>query len=520
MITTFLQDCFTDFNYRGNYYFNYNTTQPLINNIIKTDKGEFAAPETAIDNTINFAYSYDEEITFKQNSQRELTFKMLKYIQLNSQWVLNPYAANLSVGSLIRLHDRYYILHDFIVTKISYNFKNANIEIVYNCQDMFSYKHIRQNSGYTISNDETKEDFIGAMTIDAWAEKIVKDCFITYTYLPLNSIIYVYRQDPNNDKSSRIITTNIPPEPYTILRDNLSTEDSSTFNASITFSISNSNALNALISLASQRGLNLQIDDENRVFYFIPEKNEEFNGFYYTPQLNISSFTPSQQGQSLTTILNVTGQTLNDVEVTMLPSIPSYFLNLFNSRAWQQAKYEPNYFSYLIKSKINQWYTTEDNKNENQLYWNIDDSLTEVVLTYSSTIPIGQYEYVTWDSSFLIYYEDDTASNPSELDIKQWDWIIEDDNSTKNFIYLNMGNSGSDPTITASTGYTYFYYNFNDSEWYYASSDTTWQWTLINTWRDLILFRILRRNRLRTLQKILQRRQRHQEKRHLLSFRY
>jgi hypothetical protein len=54
----------------------------------------------------------------------------------------------------------------FTVKKISSNFNNNNNVYTYTCQDSFSYQLSRQNKGYTIDNDSSDDDFIGAKSID------------------------------------------------------------------------------------------------------------------------------------------------------------------------------------------------------------------------------------------------------------------------------------------------------------------------------------------------------------------
>lgn len=54
----------------------------------------------------------------------------------------------------------------FTVTSITYNFKENNTIYNISCQDTFTYQTARENDGYSIINDPSSTDFIGARTID------------------------------------------------------------------------------------------------------------------------------------------------------------------------------------------------------------------------------------------------------------------------------------------------------------------------------------------------------------------
>lgn len=100
------------------------------------------------------------------------------------------------------------------------------------------------------------------------------------------------------------------------------------------FSISGSNALNANITLANDNGLVIKVNDQYQKYYFIPQKNPEFSGLYYSPQVDVKSLDISQDAASLTTLLNVTGPTFDDSEVTLIPTITSFFYDFFSRDEW------------------------------------------------------------------------------------------------------------------------------------------------------------------------------------------
>ena len=331
---SYLEDVFTSFNYNldtslnvlskwedtydlDKYMSNYNKT-------VKTNR--------------NFSYSYDENLTLGENSQNKLTFKMLKYIEHDGRYDINPFAAIISGGSQIKLTDKDNQVYIFTVTSPKYAIKRSNVEITYECVDSFSYKNTRQNSGYTISNDETSEDFIGSKTLDEWATKIRNECKIKYEYIPTNHYIWIeYVWDDTNKKKTQeqlehgetlSATAN-----YTIdrvLRKPLDPD----YNPALVFSISNSNALNANITLANDNGLVIKVNDQYKAYYFIPQKNPEFSGLYYSPQVDVKSLDISQDAASLTTLLNVTGPTFDDSEVTLIPTITDFFYDLFSRDEW------------------------------------------------------------------------------------------------------------------------------------------------------------------------------------------
>jgi hypothetical protein len=118
----------------------------------------------------------------------------------------------------------------------------------------------------------------------------------------------------------------------------------------IIFSCSGSNALNALISLGEQVGYQINVYEfflrktiNNvpsantgmlyRYFWLEPAKNPTYSGLSYSPYSNISNFSLSLRGDSLTTILNVHSHDLGEEKISLIPSVPPIFLNYFSSTA-------------------------------------------------------------------------------------------------------------------------------------------------------------------------------------------
>ena len=286
----------------------------------------------------NFSYSYDENLTLGENSQNKLTFKMLKYIEHDGRYDVNPFAAIISGGSQIKLIDKDNQVYIFTVTSPKYAIKRSNVEITYECIDSFSYKNTRQNSGYTISNDETSEDFIGSKTLDEWATKINDECKIKYKYIPTDEYIWIeYVWDEARGMKTqqrfehkKVLSASAGFQIDTVLRKPLDPD----YNPALVFSISGSNALNANITLANDNGLVIKVNDQYQFYYFIPQKNPEFSGLYYSPQVDVKSLDISQDAASLTTLLNVTGPTFDDSEVTLIPTITNFFYDLFSRNEW------------------------------------------------------------------------------------------------------------------------------------------------------------------------------------------
>jgi hypothetical protein len=99
---------------------------------------------------------------------------------------------NITIGSQLALVDKYENTILFSVKSINHTFKEQNTVYQYTCQDSFSFQLSRQNAGYTIENDPNSEDFIGSQPVDWWVNnKIVPECYISYTYLAMNQGLYV-----------------------------------------------------------------------------------------------------------------------------------------------------------------------------------------------------------------------------------------------------------------------------------------------------------------------------------------
>ena len=265
----------------------------------------------------------------------------------------------------------------FVITKITYDFKENNIIYNYTCQDAFSYQHSRQQSGYTIENDSSLDTFIGPKTIDWWViRKIVPECYIKYNYVPLQIGLYI---DKNNiiQRFTSEDRAKWNDDSRTIIKEPFDQED---YQTTITFSCSNSNANAALISLGENLDLMLHTFErrtENGLyqtyFWYEPKQNQEVSDLQYSPKSQVSNFGLDFSGDALTTVLNVNSHEVGDDLITLIPSTPAFFTNLFMSKEWADSKFYPGYFTDIINGKNYHYsyYKADENTNDIEIETNI-----------------------------------------------------------------------------------------------------------------------------------------------------
>ena len=268
----------------------------------------------------SYCYTYNEKFSESTNSQKKLSFSMDRKIIRDDRIEDNPFVYNLAIGSQLLLEDKYGEHHLMTITDIQFNFKELNLTYNYQCQDSFTWQLSRQNNGYEITNDPSATDFIGAMSIDDWTEKITTDCNVTY----VNSPLVINNEELNTIKD---------------------------FTKTIMFSGSGT-ANSLLISLAEQYGLQIRtyehFNDDNTItknFYYVPIKSLKTSGLKYSPYQDIQNFGLSHTGSSLSSILNVTSHEINDNIVSLIPSVPAFFRNWFQTDEWKGSVYTPGLFS-------------------------------------------------------------------------------------------------------------------------------------------------------------------------------
>ena len=215
----------------------------------------------------SYSYTSNEKFSIKQNAQKSLTFTMYRKILQGEYWEDNPYVDNVHIGSQLVLTDKYGFEHLFTVTDIQFKISEINVEYNYTCQDTFNYQTIRQNDGYTITNDASTDDFIGAKTADWWIfSKIKPECYITYEFLPFGRGLYL-----GVDKQIRSFVASDKLKSVDEIIKPIYTD--SVFFETIPFSCSGSNGVAALISLAEQIGCQINVfekrytDSEGYLYY-------------------------------------------------------------------------------------------------------------------------------------------------------------------------------------------------------------------------------------------------------------
>ena len=280
---------------------------------------------------------------------------MLRNVWVENEFVVNPFVSALHVGAQLLLTDKDGNEHVFTVKNVNYTPTSENMLYAYTCQDSFSYQGARQNAGYTIENDSTSEDFIGAENIDFWANKIKEECHIGYEYLGLKDNLWI-GQDGN-------IHTGAISSLSKIIKHAYNETDHKDYFATIPFSVSGSSASAALISLAEQLGFMLNVcektekggDDRiyiSSYFWLEPEKHEQVSGLKYSPYSSIQNFTFSHAGESLSTVLNVESNTFDDELITLLPDVPEFFIEYFESDEWRNSSFYDGMFTDVCQGKI------------------------------------------------------------------------------------------------------------------------------------------------------------------------
>ena len=311
-----------------------------------------------------FSYTFNEKFSIHLNAQKDLTFSMMRYQWIDDIYETNPFVQKIHIGSQILLIDSFNNEYIFTVKNIDYVMGRENITYNYTCQDSFTYQLIRQNSGYTISNNIESEDFIGAHTVDWWVKnKIQPECHIAYEYIPLEVGLYlgvdgnVYQYTNISDITNKVDK---------IIKIPFSKNNDKELFELLPFSISGSNASAALIALGDILGLmlktiecNIHQKDKLRsnefttCFWYEPQKNTNTTGLRYSPYSSVQDFGLSHRGDSITTILNVESTTINDEVISLIPTVPLFFSEYIqNSEIWNRTTYSKGWFSSVCKEQI------------------------------------------------------------------------------------------------------------------------------------------------------------------------
>lgn len=361
-----------------------------------------------------FCFTYNEQFSIHSNSRKDLTFSMDRMVLINNEWVENPYAQHLQIGTQLLLEDKYNNQYLLTVSKIAYTFKLNNITYNITCQDTFNYQLTRQNDGYEIENNSSEDDFIGAKDIDWWVNKIAKECHIAYQYIPLEQSLY-----QNTDKRFLLTTgQQYGNQLQKLIKqsfDRTAVEDKPLFEK-IPFSGSG-NAASILINLGEQLGLVLKTFEHFqynngiesniliRYFWFEPAKNNIVSGLQYSPFDSVQQFSLTHDGAALTTVLNVSGPTYEDELITLLPDISPFFLQLFQSEQWERSHYYPSMYSDLMNATTYHYNKLSGGDfeianvgasylNDNIYHWNNDNDNAATTAIYTNIIDASAHDYV------------------------------------------------------------------------------------------------------------------------------
>jgi len=331
----------------------------------------------------HYAYTYNEKFQESANSQKTLTFSINKKVMGTNTLIDNPFLNFLRIGSIILLEDNNNRHHVLRISNIQYDIQEFNTIYNITCQDNFSYVLTRQQDGYSIENDINSEDFIGALTIDDWAKKIVDDCYINYTYLALDRGLY---QTSDGELVPFVHGTSINNVDQLLKEAYDKNSEDAVFFDTFPFAASGS-AGSVLIALGQELEMQIKVaerfssepslllydeDDQQlldssyawlyatgtsirlqQYFWFEPIKNDKrLNLAYYTPRKSVQSLGLTHNGDGLTTVLNVEGPTYGDEIITLLPSIPPFFHKMFSCpQFWNKTEYIDGMFTALCHTQ-------------------------------------------------------------------------------------------------------------------------------------------------------------------------
>lgn len=386
-----------------------------------------------------YCYTYDEKFQVHPNSQRTLTFSMNQKIIRADRIEMNPFTNYLFIGAQLLLVDKYDNHHLMTISKISYDFKETNTVFKYECQDSFTYQLSRQNTGYEITNNIDDNSFIGAQSLDWWVLcKIQPECKISYQYLRLED---KYHYKPSFPKA-----------------------EYADFHRTVPFSASGT-ANSVLIALGELFGLQLRVYERvnlqqsviingvadinpaygriDKFYWFEPVKSLRPTGLKYSPSLDLKSFSLDHTGESFSSILNVQSHEIGDTLITLIPTVPSFFRQWFETAEWNNTDFVPGLFLSSCQEKshyinINEAAVAIRNDTNKPDY--TDDYFTYNDLLYISLLPhieeselSERYDFIKFttthgDSTQLSFKDNEYVSgkNTWELEVRYNNYKKED----------------------------------------------------------------------------------------------
>ena len=376
-----------------------------------------------LNSKFSFCYTYNEKFSIHKHHQKELTFSMNEKILYNDQWITNPFALQMMIGTKLCLEDKYQDQHLFIIKNISYDIKENNKIFNITCQDSFSYQMSRQNEGYEITNNSAADDFIGAKNIDWWVYfKIHKECYIPYTYLPLNIGLYESKDSKILTFTQEDVINNRLTEVKQIIKPIYDRTTYPDYYETFPFTCSGSNANAALISVAETLGLMLNVYEHQtqnkqqfvKYYWVGPERIEKNSGLYYSPILDIQNFSFSQSGESIVTVMNVNGPTFDDEIITLIPDIPPFFLEYFNSTEWVQSEFYPGFYTDICRGESYHLINSYDIDQGFKIIYKIDEKGEQT----------NEVEFIIDNGDLLIPIQlpqlTDSSGNFKSTQLKSW----------------------------------------------------------------------------------------------------
>jgi hypothetical protein len=179
------------------------------------------------------------------------------------------------------------------------------------------------------------------------------------------------------------------------------------FNDIKSFSVSGSNAYDALTKLAEAYGMQLKLNYEQESFGFVPIKKPLNRGFYLNPNINLKTLGIKTNGESQTTVLNVCGpKDSNGNEISLIPVIPESILSWFGSTKWYGDENHPatKYYSFDAGETINTSILSNYNLSNEDLSGNPADGTS---YTFNNHCDLyGDYIMKTYNSDYKIDSQD------------------------------------------------------------------------------------------------------------------
>lgn len=405
------------------------------------------------------SFSYAEKFTLSQNGQKTLSFSMNKYIVRENEYVENPFTNLIQDGSQLLLVDQYLNEYMFTVTNIKYTIKETNSIYEYTCQDSFTYQISRQNQEYFIDNDPNEADFIGPKTADWWiVHKVVPECYLAnYQYIPCSRCLYEntkgqYVLCDNSDGKSDV--KRIIKEPHSW--------DEENYYTTFAYSCSGMNAASVLIDIAAKINMQLKVCEHARIteesirtrefdryFWIEPLKNDQRIGLTYSPRRDIQSFDLAHAGQSLSTVMTVSGPTYNDEIITLIPDIPLFFRNYFLRPEWKTIDYNSGLFTQACQGQsfVGKVSWTNDDLNVQSGRFIFDTSTysdnkiyIQIYNTEDKTFIFDAdlYQHFSFNDDDYLVLSDDTTVTPRS---QSWFLAQESDENEGEYVIFYPGKS-------------------------------------------------------------------------------